>query len=304
MSVKNGLLTVPEDGDLLRIPGFCPAGIPEGEDTVRVVRTLLHEWPLSRVELAEFPDLPGAPGRIVKTQLSAASAEGEFYRYAGPRFRGSRGGLRMPELLGRAAFGDCECLILSREAGEPEDWSGLTSDGIRERVRRIGAVLQLPDSERAPVFTDWSTPERFSADLWEDVPALLTGGVCDPERIPERAERGCAACWEAPVGLLHGDLKADNLLTAGDDAVLLDWQRPARGPLPLEEELSVLLERGLPEDGKPGGALFSAGNRFAALACFFEAHWYAWAWRTCLPWPFVLGQAVRYAEAGLALVRE
>ena len=52
----------------------APAGIPEGEDTVRVVRTLLHEWPLSRVELAEFPDLPGAPGRIVKTQLSAASA--------------------------------------------------------------------------------------------------------------------------------------------------------------------------------------------------------------------------------------
>ena len=56
MSVRQGLLTLPEDGDLLRIPGFCPEGIPEGKAPC-MTRTALHEWPLSRVELAAFPDV-------------------------------------------------------------------------------------------------------------------------------------------------------------------------------------------------------------------------------------------------------
>lgn len=301
MSVKNGLLTLPEDGDLLRIPGFCPEGIPEGEapcmTRVQMTRTALHEWPLSRVELAAFPEVPGVPRRIVKTQLSLASAEGEFYAYAGPVFREIPGDLRIPELLGRETAGDCEWLILSHEPGEPEDWSGLSADGIRERVRQIGAVLQSPEFQNAPVFTDWSTPERFAADLCADVPALLSGGMENPERIPDWAAGDGGICWESPSGLLHGDLKADNLLTGEGGTVLLDWQRPMRGPLPLEAELSVLLERGLPEPGSP----LPADAPFAALACFSLSHWYAWAWRTCLPWPFVLGQAVKYAKAGLSL---
>ena len=266
---------------------------------VMLTRRLLHEWPLSRVELAAFPELPGAPRRIVKTQLALASAEGDFYGFADPVFRKGRDGIRIPELLGREAAGDSEWLILSHEPGEPEDWSGLSSDGIRERVRRIGAVLQSPEFQNAPVFTDWSTPERFAADLTEDIPALLSGGAENPERIPAWAAGKGGICWESPSGLLHGDLKADNLLTGEGGTVLLDWQRPMRGPLPLEAELSVLLERGVPEPVSPA----PADAPFTALACFSLSHWYAWAWRTCLPWPFVLGQAVKYAEAGLALIR-
>ena len=299
MSVKNGLLTLPEDGDLLRIPGFCPDGIPAGE-TPCLTRTLLHEWPLSRVELAAFPELPGTPRRIVKTQLALASAEGDFYRFAGPLFREIRGDLRIPELLGRESAGDSEWLILSHEPGEKEVWSCLSPDGIRERVRRIGEVLQMPILKEAPVFTDWSAPERFAADLTEDIPALLSGGMKNPERIPDWAAGNGGICWESPCGLLHGDLKADNLLTGEGGTVLLDWQRPMRAPLPLEAELSVLLERGLPEPGSPA----PADRPFAALACFSLSHWYAWAWRTCRPWPFVLGQAVKYAEAGLAMIME
>ena len=308
MSERNGLLTVPEDEELLRIPGFCPDGVPSREKGgVRLARRVLHEWPLSRVELAEFPDLPDSPRpparRIVKTQLSAASAEGEFYRYAAPLFRESRSRIRIPEPLAFERAGDCDWLILSFEDGKPEDWSGLTEDGIRGRVREIAAELALPDLSGAPVFTDWSTPERFAADLREDLPALRDGGCEGPGRIPEWAERDGAACWEAPVGLLHGDLKADNLINGRGCTILLDWQRPVRGPLPLEEELSVLLERGIPEDGSVRPRRGSPGDfLFPALACFYLAHWYAWAFRTCLPYPFVLNQAVQYASAGLTMI--
>ncbi|MBQ3860317.1 MAG: hypothetical protein II779_07300, partial [Clostridia bacterium] len=61
---------------------------------------------------------------------------------------------------------------------------------------------------------------------------------------------------------------------------------PMRAPLPLEEELSLLLTR--PESRSSGP--------FHRLACAAEAHWYAWAWRTCLPWPFVRMTAVKYAR--------
>ena len=169
---------------------------------------------------------------------------------------------------------------------QPRKWS---------RVRQINAVFQSPDFSRAPVFTDWSTAARFADDLLKDIPALLSGGMENPEQISNWLDQEGRKCWNSPVGLLHGDLKAENLLVTGDGTVLLDWQRPLRAPLPLEESLSILLERGIPEaSGSSETAVFDS------LACFYLAHWYAWAWRTCLPYPFVLKQAVIYASAGLS----
>lgn len=285
MSVRQGLLTLPEDGDLLRIPGFLPEGAGSA-----FTRRLLHEWPLSRVELAEFPDLPGSPRRIVKSQLAETSVEGAFYRFAGGIPDRERGMLGLPERLGEGGTENTGWLILSFEDGEAEDWSGLDENALRTRVRELVRAVNRAFGDSAPVFTDWSAPERLAEDLESDLPVLRQGGL-DPDAdkaVRRWIGKEAAACWDAPVGLLHGDLKADNLIRRGERTVVLDWQRPARGPLPLEEELSLLLENREPE--KPGP--------FTTLACLYLAHWYAWAWRTCLPWPFVLSQAVRYAAEG------
>lgn len=288
MSVRQGLLTLPEDGDLLRIPGF----LPEGADAA-FTRRLLREWPLSRVELAEFPDLPGSPRRIVKSQRTVTSVEGAFYRYAEGIPDRERGMIRLPERLGEGGAEETGWLILSFEDGEAEDWRGLDENAVRTRVREIVLAVNRTFGDSAPVFTDWSAPEKPAEDLESDLPVLRRGGL-DPEAetaVRRWIGKEAAACWDAPVGLLHGDLKADNLIRQGERTAVLDWQRPARGPLPLEEELSLLLENREPE--KPGS--------FTTLARLYLAHWYARAYRTCLPWPFVLKQAVRYAAEGIRI---
>ena len=165
------------------------------------------------------------------------------------------------------------------------------------RVRELSASFQLLDG--APVFIDWTDRERFLEDLEADLAALVSGGGEDPDLLTGeerdelfyRIEGDAAVCWaeEIPVGLLHGDLKGDNLLVSGpggSGVKVIDWQRPMRAPLPLEEELSLLLTR--PE--------IPSSGPFHRLACAAEVHWYAWAWRTCLPWPFVRMTAVKYAR--------
>lgn len=286
---KAGLLTLPGDEDLARM-----LGVPLS-DRIRFRRTTLHEWPLSRVELAEPQaqgEVPGLPPMIVKTQFAAASVERAFYRFAEERGIGKGNGIRLPQLIGSGASpdGETDWLILSREPGEPENWSDRTDGEIRARVKKIGAAIENWDAAgEAPVFTDWRTHDRFAAALAEDYP--LFRGIERFEALAHWIETDAAACWNAPVGLLHGDLKADNLLRAEDAAILLDWQRPMRAPLPLEEELSLLLE------GRSGEV-----SPCRTLACLATAHWYAWAWRTCLPYPFVKNQALTYAARALAQI--
>ena len=313
------LLTPPTDAELLRVPGVLPENLRNGRNTAAVVRrTVLHEWPLSRVELAELAELawpnsaadPGLPvRRVVKSQLCVSSVEAAFYRiaYARGEARGEaaeqgRGralsdGIRLPGFLGASWSADLETdwLILSCEEGEPASWDGLTDEQIRSRVRELSRAFQVL-ADGAPVFTDWSRHERFAADMDRIFPVLLDGedgaGLDGASAAELRAwiEGPAGDCWDSPVGLLHGDLKADNLIRTGArETVVLDWQRPMKAPLPLEEELSLLLENRSP-------APAADPTPFRRLACLTLCHWYAWAFRTCLPVPFVRSMAVHYAS--------
>ena len=134
----------------------------------------------------------------------------------------------------------------------------------------------------APVFFDLSTPDKLAALTDELLPVLAEGEARDPAR---RVRENLAAWYDAPVGLLHGDLKGENILAAAGGSFVIDWQRPVLGPLPLEEELALLLA------GRESGGVH------AGLARLFLACWYGWAWRTCLPVPFVRGMARKYAAA-------
>ena len=301
------ILTPPTDAELLRIPGALP---DNRRGTWRVTgRTVLHEWPLSRVELAELSELaePGSSARpvrriVVKSQSAVSSVEAAFYRIACAgdaekgRGRALSDGIRLPGFLGASFSADLETdwLILSCEEGEPESWDGLTDDEIRTRVRELSRAFQVL-SDGAPVFADWSRHERFAADMDGILPALLDGedgaGLdgASASELRKWIEGPARICWDSPVGLLHGDLKADNLIrTRAGETVVLDWQRPLKAPLPLEEELSLLLENRSP-------APAAAPTPFRRLACLTLCHWYAWACRTCLPFPFVRAMAVKYA---------
>ena len=113
--MKNGLLTIPEDGTIAAMWG-------------RVIRerAVLHEWPLSRVERISFDDGRTA---ILKTQLRVASTERAFYRAVWD-----------PSILEPLADGEedgCDWMLLPDLGEAHEDWSGLTDEAIRDRVRAL-----------------------------------------------------------------------------------------------------------------------------------------------------------------------
>ena len=309
MSIKKGILNLPDDPERTAL---LSAAEWETKDA-----RVLHEWPLSRVEeTAAAVRQRGSEGDarlircVVKSQAAEASAECAFYRrYGGYRF--AEDGFFIPEALGIGSSPEVmpgtvptDWLILPMLEGETEDWSSLTDAEIRARVRHVNAMFQIRDFEDAPVFTDWRTHGRFAEALEEDLPVFTEGGLTDAETeaARERIRGELRSCWEAPVGFLHGDLKGENLMrtdpadmpehqAAGRIAVL-DWQRPMRAPLPLEEELSLLLS-------DRGGSGEGGETAFRALACFSLAHWYALAFRRWIPYPFVGGMAAKYVRMGL-----
>lgn len=270
--MKNGLLTIPDDGELTSILG---RGIRE--------RAVLHEWPLSRVERIICADGSTA---ILKTQLTEASAERAFYR-----------AVRDPALLSPLAEGEsdgCGWMLLPDLGDAHEDWSGFSDGAIRDRVRELRRIIGRLGGGRAPVFFDFSSPEKL-ADACRSVrPSLEEAGMPEEEMkslfgksLFDRTEGAAGALWDSPAVLLHGDLKGENVIPTDHGVIILDWQRPMLGPEPLEEELALLL------------AGRESRGEAAALARVVMGIWYAWAYRTCLPYPFVLGMAKKYMQGAL-----
>ncbi|MBR5365189.1 MAG: phosphotransferase [Clostridia bacterium] len=264
--MKNGLLTIPDDGEVERI---LTRRIRE--------RAVLHEWPLSRVERITTADDFSV---ILKTQLTAASTERAFYR-----------AVRDPALLTPIADGECggcDWMLLPDLGEAREDWSGLSDEAIRERVRDLRRIIGRLDDGRVPVFFDFSTPEKRADACRTILPTIGEAGMGEEEQHALLAWTEQAKCGDAV--LLHGDLKGENVVPTGDGVVLLDWQRPILGPEILEEELALLLS-----DRESRG-------EGAALARFVMGYWYAWAYRTCLPYPFVLGMAKKHLRGVLILI--
>ncbi len=265
--MKNGLLTIPEDGTIAAMWGRA---IRE--------RAVLHEWPLSRVERISFDDGRTA---ILKTQLREASAERAIYR-----------AVRDPSILEPLADGEedgCDWMLLPDLGEAHEDWGGLTDEAIRDRVRALSRIICRIDGDGIPVFFDFSSPELLARACVSILPTLEEAGMTAEElaRLLDWAERDAPLLWDAPVVLLHGDLKGENVIPRENGPILIDWQRPMRGPAPLDEALALLLAGRVSRD------------RYAPLAAFVMGFWYAWAYKTCLPYPFVLGMGKKHMKAAI-----
>ena len=236
-----------------------------------VERTVLHEWPLSRIERLKTE----AGGTVIlKTQRAEASVERDFYRR-----------VRHPSLLRPLADGslDGEDWMALPDLGDTaEDWSSLTDGEIRTRVR--GWQRVIAEYGDAPAFFDLSTPEKLTA-LTDELLPVLTEDEEGARDLAQKVRERLGAWYDAPTGLLHGDLKGENILASAEGSFVIDWQRPLLGPLPLEEELALLL------------AGRESAEVHAGLARLFLACWYGWAWKTCLPVPFVRGMAQKYAAS-------
>ena len=109
-------------------------------------------------------------------------------------------------------------------------WDPEELDAVLDAVARVGATdasgLDLPDATDglAELFTGW---ERLRDDPDPGLGAIAPWAVGRLDELADLARRGVTAC--AGDALLHGDLRADNLLVTDDGVVVVDWPYASRG---------------------------------------------------------------------------
>lgn len=194
-------------------------------------RTLLHEWPLSCVQRVFTED---GKRYIYKAQLPP-TLEDEFYsRARSPLLASARP-------LGRS--GETMAMIMEEIDAPRLDKSAPDEDEVAriaaELTRRIAGM-----GEGLPAMMDirdeggWSA---FIGSALDDVRALIAEGSfrkmdsAAADDLAHLAEgRRLRDVFRMPMGYVHGDLKADIILVVPGGYLVLDWQRPLRGPVALD----------------------------------------------------------------------
>jgi hypothetical protein len=210
-----------------------------------VARETLAEWPLSCVQRIRAAD---GRTRIYKAQAQP-TVEPEFYAVA--RSPAVVAATALPNPPGPPALllEDVAAPRLSDLRIAPEDALRI-ADAVLEVIAGIGGDPLV--TRGLPALTDLSTRDgyhHFAETLLADLSALVGSGAfrrADEETVA-RVARAVARCAERPArdGHLHGDLTAENVLvrdatTATGSFVVVDWQRPLRGPVDLDR--ACLLE--------------------------------------------------------------
>ena len=168
-------------------------------------------------------------------------------------------GVLAPDLLGMYDDGTWVALALADVAGwhPQEPWVETEVLQVLDALADMGQI-SVPADLHLPLYQDslqgaflgWAKVQSRpleSMDSW---------AANHLERLVELAQRGTAAL--AGDSLVHGDLRADNILLTGQGVVFLDWPWAARGAAWVDG-LSVLIN-------------VKTLNPSAAVDQFFETH--------------------------------
>ncbi len=200
-------------------------------------RSTLQEWPLSCVQRVEC-----ASGRTYVYKVQAEpTVEPLFYERArSPLLVGAR-------VLPRTAM---PAALILEDVHAPRLCDLQTPTHhllsiVDDLVAKIGQI-----SGELPALFDIR-----SVDLWQvraatilaDLRALIEPGT-QPQLTPALVDLVARHCQSAeilgafrlPMGYVHADLSAGNVLAMGDGYRVLDWQRPIWGPIALDR--ATLLE--------------------------------------------------------------
>jgi len=200
-------------------------------------RETIHQWPLSCVQKLL---LDGGGKLIYKSQLPP-TVEAQFYRLAGSSI------LPKHRVLDR--LGKCDTMVIEWiEASLLSDMV-LSEDGLLDHGKRVvGEIAEIQGE--LPAYLDIGT-----ASAWSDVAAATLRKLEVLIRnkrfksLSEKHLRGVETWTELEsviqgmterTGIIHGDLKADQIFIVGNEYRVIDWQRPVRGPVALD--LVSLLE--------------------------------------------------------------
>lgn len=263
-------------------------------------RESVTAWPLSSVEKIRLAD-----GRVyIYKAQRAPTVEPAFYAAMAAHAAQSAEVAAVTRLLVDAQTlweeGPYACMLLEYVATPPfadvYRTQGLRPSACALLTRFIGA---LPKD--VPVYLDISTPARWQAFAGQTISLLRllhAEGAClqtDLATITRLAHvleaRVELADLCRATQLVHGDLKADNVLMADEIVRIIDWQRPLLGPRLLD--VGTLLES-LGVDPVP-----HVGRDIMVMRRVLDIHWLA---ECALRW-FPDGRAT-YDTQIAALVRE
>jgi Predicted aminoglycoside phosphotransferase len=241
-------------------------------------REKLHHWPLSYVEKVTMAD-----GRtlVYKSQNADSSVEREFY--AREKVKESP---FITEIIYAETLEGCDVMIMPYLENPPLDVTDISGEEFDKIISDVSAQIQTLGD--IPVYFDISTHGKLSA---------LTDSVCDiflPDDVAvlmKWVAEKARGCYEnQTIGNVHGDLSASNILTKdGKMRTIIDWQRPMKAPVMLENAIARLL---LKSNGDAKRAA-AEQNEFDKLAILVHFIWYSHAYKTCLPLNGVIAQAKR-----------
>lgn len=203
-----------------------------------VERETIHEWPLSWVQKLTLDD-----GRVLvyKSQL-APTVEAEFYGAAASPL------LPSVQVLGR--LGDCSTLVVDWIGAPTLESLGLDEARFVEHATHVVEQIGLIGGD-LPVYYDIGTPAAWQAVVAEALGKL--GKLVSTRRFPSitaeqieavriwAASEPAIALINAGTGLVHSDLRADQIFVTGDGYRVIDWQRPILAPP--DVDLVMLLDQ-------------------------------------------------------------
>jgi hypothetical protein len=201
-----------------------------------VRRTTIHQWPMSCVQRLECAS---GPTRIYKVQ-APPTIEPTFYERArSPLVVGAQT-LPLPDGPAALLLEDVRAPRLCDRPVSAERAVAVVDD-LLDRIRQIAGDLPAYDDIRTAA--GW---EACSQRILANLRVLGEAGHPDyPAAVVDEVQRRCNSAevrdvLAAPMGYVHDDLLATNVLVVADGYRVVDWQRPILGPVDLDR--ATLLE--------------------------------------------------------------
>jgi phosphotransferase family enzyme len=235
-----------------------------GTEVLRLTRVRSSGYTVAYHGIAELAD-----GTTAFLKAATEPVTAQFIRDE-QRVLGALEGPFLPAVLAMDEE-DPPLLVLEdlRAARWPPPWDDAAIAAVRETLRLVGATA--PPDVIPPVATHRDELVMGWAEIEADPAPFLSVGVCSREWLLRSLPSLREASESAPIdgdGLLHLDVRGDNLCIADRGAVLVDWNHASIGnpELDVAAWLPSLRLEGGPE---PDELLPDVGAFAALLAGYF-----------------------------------
>ncbi|MFG3304694.1 aminoglycoside phosphotransferase family protein [Streptomyces wuyuanensis] len=143
--------------------------------------------------------------------------------------RARRWGLRTPTVLATGEWPGHAWSVLSTVPGEP--CAVTTPRGLQDYVNRVLAVIaNIHGHHSTAPGPGWRSDQGTTTPAHREFLLSQLSTRCSSQSWWSDLRAALAPLDDLPTVHLHGDIKPEHLLVAGEEVHVLDWEASARGP--------------------------------------------------------------------------